>query len=63
MPSVLAATCDTGTAALLALSPAALAAILGGLAGWSARARRGRKLTSESETSHDADASQDSAGA
>jgi hypothetical protein len=56
-----AASCDTGTAVALALTPAALAAILGALAGWQVQARRRQSSHSEAETSHDRDGGQDSA--
>jgi hypothetical protein len=55
------ATCDTGTAVLLSLTPAGLAAILGGIAGWQVTARRRQSSHDEAETSHSADGSQDSA--
>jgi hypothetical protein len=59
---MLAATCDTGSAIALAVTPAGLAAVMGILAGWKVHTWRGETSQSDGQSSQPGDGDQDSAG-
>jgi hypothetical protein len=59
---VFAATCDTGSAIALAVTPAGLAALVGVLGGWKYHVWRTESSQSDGQTSHPDGGGEDSAG-